>query len=251
MRVKQAYVSYNVDSFKGAFLKKFNLKDYHDRDEAAVFFGMYATLVQDVLTLAQHRGPAIVFWAGSDTMKIDRRLYNLIKTRDIKHIAQSKFCSDDLRDLGIDHELVPVTTASLDIKPVPRGDCVYFYGNRDFYGLNMVPEIESRTGLKIIKTTPNTYTRSELMGVYRECFIGLRLTPHDGLPHTVVELGLMGRRCLHNGSVPTVINYSGIGDICDSIMSEYKIRHRDNRWIAKEIKNYITITDGWLHINKY
>lgn len=248
MRVKQAYVSSNVIEFKEAFFNKWGLHEYSDPDAPAVFFGLYATLIEDIMAFTSHRGEAIIFWAGSDAMKIDWRVYNLIKSRSAKHVAQSSFISDDLRRIGIKHDFVPVTTANIDAEVCPRGDSVYFYGNRDFYGLNLVPEIRSITGLDIIMAKHNTYTKQELIDVYKACFMGLRLTPHDGLPHTVVELGLMGRRCLHNGSVPTVIPYSDTNDICSKIMTEYKSRHEDNSDIARQMYDYINISDSWLNL---
>ena len=83
---------------------------------------------------------------------------------------------------------------------------------------------------------------------YKSCFIGLRLTTHDGLPNTICELGLMGRRCIYNGQLPHSIPYSNADDIVESIEREFKSRNEDNTLIANDMYDYLNIGDDWLYV---
>ena len=56
--------------------------------------------------------------------------------------------------------------------------------------------------------------------------MGLRLTNIDGLPNTVLEMGLMGRHCIHNGNTPNSLNYKSVEDIINHINNEYNNRKK-------------------------
>lgn len=123
-----------------------------------------------------------------------------------------------------------------------------YYGNgrEDFYGIDKIKEIEEKTGLKVITSTYNQYTEEELKELYKSCFIHLRLTQHDGLPNTIIEMGMMGRRSIYNGGLPNCYKWKDINDVCRFIKYEYNNRlNSDINKISKDMKDYLLLSKNW------
>lgn|SRR4030067_1437251 len=249
MRIKQARISSGVINFKKYYLEKYNLVEGNNFDEPIVLFGMYN--MEDYRYYLSHRAPMVVVWCGTDGLMLKENMVEMLKCKIVKHIAKSKFISNDLSRYGIDHLILPVSWQTLEINPISRGEKIFHYssGQNNFYGDAYLPEIRSKTGCEIIETTINTYTKDMLKKVYGDCFIGLRLTKHDGIPNTVIELGMMGRRCIYNGDIPNAIPWLNIDDICENVKKEYCRRNEDDiQKVAEETAKYIDIGDGWLNV---
>jgi len=84
------------------------------------------------------------------------------------------------------------------------------------------------------------------MEFYKRSFIGLRLTQHDGLPNTVIELGLMGRRCIYNGDLINAINWRNIQDIIKIINTEKLKIGQINIQMANKMANSLNLDNSWL-----
>ena len=252
IKIEHGYISSSVGHFRSAFFEKFGLKEQGRSAYPCVMFGMYNVIDWHFSQL--HRHPLIVVWCGNDSKKITPlRQRMLLVKRKIKHIATSQVISRDLEFMGIPHEVLPVSPAAMDIEPYERGESIYcYYGmetKKKFYGVPLANEVEKRTGLKVIYAAHDTFTRSQLMDVYRDCFVGLRLTPRDGVSVTAVELGMMGRRVIFNGDTPSAIPWKGIDDICQSVQKEYNNRHIDDTAeVSKQVKEYLDIGTEWLKI---
>jgi hypothetical protein len=251
MKVDQARVSNGIKTFKENYLKRFCLCDCVTPQEPIVMFGMYNN--DDYNFYINYKAPVIVVWCGTDSLKLNFEKAYRIKSRKAIHIAKSKFISTDLSKYNIFHKILPVSWQVPKVNPIARGSSIFhYYGNdkrSDFYGSQYIPEIIKKTGLKVIQSQFDTYNKEELKDVYKDCFIGLRLTKHDGVPNTVVELGLMGRKCIYNGDTPNAIPYKNIDDICNSIVEEYKRREQDDTiLIAEQIRDFIDIGNDWLNI---
>jgi len=251
MKTTQGRVSQSIDAFKEAYLEKYGLVEVVDSTAPVVMFGLYNDV--DYKYYLTYPGPIIVVWCGSDSMRISDPVARLIKSREAKHIAKSKFISEDLEKFKIKHEILPITWQTAVLFPTPRGEYIYQYSSigmiSEFYGDHYIPEIKERTGFDIIRCAHGLYDRTVLNDIYAKYFIGLRLTFHDGVPNTVVELGMMGRRCLYNGNLPNAIPWKNIDDICENIIYEYKNRQQDDtRQISEAMKKFINIGDNWLNI---
>lgn len=239
-------VSDYVVFFKNNFLKKYNLEEYNknttDNNETVIMFGLYNSL--DIEFYINYPGNLIVIWCGTDAKIADK---NLVKKRKAKHIATSKFISKSLGD--IEHQILPITPVVPILNPKPNiGNFIYHYGERSIYRPEWIPEIEKRTKLKVIHTKHDTYSKQELESIYEKCFIGLRLTDHDGISCTVLELGLMGRRSIFNGGYTTNIPWQSIDDVCESILKEYENRPNPDV-VAKELYDYINLDNSWMNLN--
>jgi len=247
IRINQARISEGASSFKKEYLNKFNCVEAYDIYQPIVFFGMYDK--SDYAALDRFIHKKVIVWCGTDSTMLDNNKAKYLKGIRATHIVKSKFMSDDLKKFDIPHKIIPVSWQDHNIYPVSLGDNIYHYGKEDYYGTEYLDTIEKTTGLYIIRTTKDTYSKEELRKIYQKCFIGLRLTKHDGLPNTVLELGMMGRRCIYNGGIPTSIKWNNLEDITYSIMEEYQNRLFANTiQISKEIKDYINIGEEWLWV---
>jgi hypothetical protein len=247
MRIKQALISNSVSTFKNAYLNKFDLVDAYSHSEPVLLIGLYSD--DDYLAFHQFNKKIVVLWCGTDAMMITPERAKLVKSPGVTHIVKSQFMSDDLAKFDIPHKIIPVSWQEHDIEPMPLGTAIFHYGDSRFYGSHKLDEIERATGLHIYKTGKDTFSKEDLLKVYRECFIGLRLTRHDGLPNTVLELGMMGRRSIYNGGIPTAIKWDSIGSIINSILTEYHNRKTaDYKGVSDQIKKHINISDKWLRV---
>ena len=262
IRIKQCRMSPILRFFAPRFLAKYNLAPYHSPTQPAVFFGCYlcGSGRFDVATIAAHRALGIVILGGSDAMNLKKNIKKyrpILSKRNLRFLAMSQYVSNDLAQVGIPHVLLPVCPAPLDNGNVASlGPNVYAYsahGRPDFYGEPIIQDMARRMPqfkFRICYSEPpNSYLPNQLKTIYKDCFIGLRLTPHDGLPNTVIELGLMGRRCIWNGRLPNTIQWKTADDVQRIILAESaKIGTRQTE-VAQQLYDYLNIGDDWLSTN--
>ena len=252
MRISQCeYAEARMSKFT-YFLKRHNLHKYSSPTEPAIFFGMYGK--HTLNTLANHKNLAIIVWRGSDIISNKQRLQSVLamKDVDIRHVAISSFIAKDLEQVGVKYYFLPLSSTKVeDLGVSPLGNELYAYVPKkraNFYGESLVKAVSKRCKYKInIASSTRTYTRNELVDIYHKCFLGLRLTKHDGIANQVIEMGMMGRRCIHNGSQPSCIQWKNVDDILKSIEKEsQKIGTMTNN-VAKKTKEYSTVNSNWLH----
>lgn len=231
----QGYVSASLDGLD--FISKYGLLDYTDSLEPLVIFGMYNKI--DYSVFDNHKGKLIVVWQGMDSLSWTEDEFFNIRKKEATHYSISDWIKTKLEQNNIDCLYAPISATTGNANPLPRGESIYFYTSKasldsyNYYGGDMIEEIEHRTGLNVIVADYKTYTKSELFEVYKSCFINLRLTKFDGCPNTNLEMGLMGRRSIYNGDIPMSIKWNGVDDICKSIIDEYNSRQNDNTNIAE------------------
>ena len=251
MRITQCrYDEKRIDKFK-YFLHDNQLKDYHDLHAPAIFFGLYSTSC--FKTLKAHKGLSIVIWRGTDLLK-KNRLKNVagLKGKNIRHVAISSFIADDLKGVKLRYKFIPIPGVKIDDIPVEKlGNEVYAYMSAkrtNFYGGPILDYVKKHIPFKMnINSSCNKYTRDQLMEVYKNSFIGLRLTQHDGIANQVVELGMMGRKCIHNGNHPNAIRWKRAKDIIKTITQEGEKVGQINKDLSDEVKKYINVGKDWLN----
>ena len=233
---------YRSKSLAGLHYKsKYKLKTYTNLNEPLVIFGMYRE--EDYQTLISHESDVVIVWQGMDAKEVKNDWIEEIKKA--KNISISHWIKDSLNSYGIESELKYLSATEAKENNYPNGDYVYFYCSDDsetsleYYGANMIDEIEERTGIKIIRTYLNSHTKKQLNEIYKKCFLNLRLTKHDGCPNTNLEMGLMGRKSIFNGDLPHSIEWTDINDICENIMTEYENRNNDNKQVSKDFIKFI------------
>ena len=245
-------------SFGLLFMEKYGLENLNSKPGffrkncPTVYFGCYNQSDIDNILLNKSDFKIVVY-GGTDAT----RKNILIQTKNIKnlyHVAISDYISRDLEEAGIKHKIIPITPinySKFNLKPYPLGKSVYIYNCTEkkahIYGKELYEKVIKRLDYIDFKIcNHNTYTRKELIDVYKDCFIGLRLINHDGLPNTVVELGLMGRRTVYNGNLPSSVGYKNVDDICKIIEDEYLNVGNINFDIAKDTLNFLENSRNWL-----
>ena len=244
--IDQIRVAPGLSFFKNKLLKKYGLREYYDINKPCIFNGVYT--MDDYLSVIKHKGHKTIVWCGSDAQALNKSLID--KAGNIRHIAKSKFVSNTLTKKGIKHILLPITPTTPVKNYKKKGENIYFYKgiDRNKYGGVLVDEIKKRTNYNIIEASHNTFKPDELEKVYESCFIGLRLTKHDGLPNTVLEMGLMGRKCLHNGNTPNSLNYESVDDIIKHIDNEFSKRNENSEKVVDDVYDFLNIDKEWLKI---
>lgn len=257
MLIKQCRISRSLTFFGERFLNKYNFERYYDFLKPAFFFGCYGMYAKDCQSIINHRSLAVVIYGGSDAMNLKTRpdvVKALKRSSHVKHIAISKFVSDDLAALGIAHIRLPICpTVFDDYKTCPLGNSVYVYSshaNPTLYNERMAKMVEKLMDYEFpfiygYSQPPGHFTKEQLMDIYKNTFIGLRLTDHDGLPNTMIELGLMGRRVIWNGSSPNAIPFKNSKDIVRTIRKEAEKIGTINNYLNFEMRSFLDIGSFW------
>jgi hypothetical protein len=234
----QAHISESLAGLDKGLIEKYNLTPYLASICDTVFMGMYRE--EDLFLLASHIGTSTIVWFGSDALDLPDECIKFVQ--DSVNIGVSHQVVETLSKKGIYAIWCPINAVIPQNWPLrPNGDKIFWYsGNApEFYGESLINEIKERIDIQIITATNDTFTREEIIDVYSQCFINLRLTAHDGCPNTNIEMGLMGRKSIFNGDLPLSIPYRSVDDICQSIMKEYTTRHVDNYYISNLYHNFI------------
>lgn len=215
------YVSYALEHFKKRF-QGFYCKNFYYNTGTCVFFGIYSE--KDIEILIRHRGYKFLIWGGTDCNwnYIDRvKKFEIInQIPDLYHIAISKDIQERLLLKNIESIFFDMDLVDKEIfKPVSeKGDCVFIYngftkGNEDIYGERIYMEVVKRLPMfKFIYSNVLNLPHEEMPKIYEKCFIGLRLTEHDGNANMVQEMKAMNIPVVHNLS-DYGLKWGGVDDI--------------------------------------
>jgi len=234
----QAHISESLAGLDKGLIEKFNLIPYESCLPETVFMGMYRE--EDLVLLAAHIGASTIVWFGSDAKDLPDDWIKFVKGS--VNIAVSHQVQETLEAKGVEAIWCPINAVIPHEWPVvPNGDKIFWYsGNApEYYGESLINEIKERINIPIIRAGHDTFTKEQLVDVYSQCFLNLRLTPHDGCPNVNIEMGLMGRRSIYNGDLPGSIPWQSVDDICQSIMREYLSRNVDNAYISNIYHNFV------------
>jgi len=275
------------DFFQPNLRKKFDLEQYNPRTDLnrpLLVFGCGAPALKKLVM--SHQGFCVILWTGSDTLKLHAfpPFLEFCKnnTSRVFHMTYSHWCKVDLDHWGIPYTerlIVPTDITKFNFEKQTDGD-IYHYGNKNriwYYGTTMVEKIEERW----LKDTQKpgfsyatfwSYSPEELYQVYTEALLGVRLTEHDGIAGSVIEMGLMGRRTIYNGDHPSAIHYSPnpytkytpevaerwvyqdetiINRVMELIVDELTNRPQPDKLLAEEMKEYVHDDLKWLDTKYY
>ena len=203
------YVSNALKHFKKRF-QKYYCKNFYYNTETCVFFGMYS--MKDIKILKNHNGYKFLIWGGTDCNwnYIDRvKKFEIInQIPDLYHIAISKDIQERLLLKNIESVFFDMDLVDKELfKPVSKkGNYIFIYngftkGNEIIYGEKIYKEVVKRLPeFKFIYSNELNLPYEEMPKIYEECFIGLRLTEHDGNANMVQELKEMNIPVVHNQS---------------------------------------------------
>jgi len=210
--VNQCYVSDGLNSFRTRFMNYFKLSNITSPEEACVFFGVYTDL--DLQSLQNHTGLKYIIWGGEDanynngqsraTLNEIKQLHNII------HLAISKCVYNRLLNQGISSIFIEFNMVDKTLfQTVPHnelGKSIYIFngqtpGREQIYGKSIYETVMKHLPQYEYILSNQTSVEHNLMpDVYKQCFIVLRLTMHDGNANSVQECEAMGIPVIHNQS---------------------------------------------------
>jgi len=271
MKIVQCHVAKCLSHFEARFRKKYGLtRPYENSGAPAIFFGCYSNY--SLIKILNHNGLGVIVWAGGDAKalrkyllgikinpQLERQYRKILTKRNIKHIAISKFIEIDLMSVGLLYKKVPVNPTDLSLfTPCPLGDSVYIYGYQEkpeVYNAKLVDKVKQfLPNIKFICAHfdgKSSAPQHEMPNLYKRCFLGLRLTTHDGLPNTVIELGLMGRKVVYNDNLPNTIPWEHSSDIVKTIKKEFELRFENRNDLGNRVLRYINCGEDWLDSRFY
>ena len=219
---KQCYVSTSLNQFKERFKNKYNLSDYTNNKEPAIFFGVYNMV--DIEKIKHHNSHRYIIFGGSDVnfnkaINILRKLNN-ITFLSISHDIEDRLNNKKIKNIYIEFSLLDTTI----FKPISKeelGNSIFIYNG---YYKNLEHNYGKEYYEKVMKLLPNynyifsnnlNESYENMPNIYKQCFIILRLTKNDGNANTIQEAQALGIPSIHNQSdyglkwntVDDIINY--------------------------------------------
>jgi len=207
---KQGCVSTALHLFEDRFMKKYSLQPYHDTHTNCVFFGVYND--GDLQKINQHAGLRIIIWGGEDanpmhkhslaTIREIKRLHNVMHLA-ISTCIQNSLLSQEIPSHLIDFDLLDT---SLFYPVRELGHKIFIYngyntGRESVYGKDAYTQVMQRLPhFEYILSNTLHVPHADMPGIYKQCFIALRLTPHDGNANMVQECAAMQIPVVHNQS---------------------------------------------------
>lgn len=282
IKINQIYMNNTLKiTFMHDIKEMYGLEEYNNDNEPAIFYGLMTN--DDIAVLEKNKSLKVIVWVGGDiNYTINRKspvaemiksnVDRILKVPKIRHVSISSFISNSLTTMNLSYKTVPFMGINFaKYKPVIKGKCIYLYtavGFEEYYGHDLYTKlIDKYSNIEFIVTcclvsyeylskhpehqkkyNIRYYTKEQLITeIYPKCFIGLRLTDHDGLSATVQELGLMGIKSIHNGASPSALNYKTFDDICCHIDNEIKTIGQIDNNLAIRVKKYLTIDANFLN----
>ena len=209
---KQSVFSTGVSMFKNRAFKKYNLKEYYDKDKPCLFFGMYNN--KDLTQIKNHKGLRIIIWCGEDANPMNANSSTTIdeikKLNNIIHISKSKSTYENLKSKNIISILIDYNVVDTKLfYPVSKselGSKIFIFngqhkGREHIYGEKYYKEvIKKLPQYEFIFSNKLNAKWEEMANIYKQCFIMLRLTSNDGNANSVQECEAMNIPVIHNQS---------------------------------------------------
>lgn len=231
--IKYINVSKALEHFELRICEKFNLIKYNkltDKFENVIFFGLYDK--NDYIKITNHIGKKFLMWGGTDTnIKYEFRKNTLNKIKnyyDVVNLSISSDIAKNLKYFSISSIPIYLNMVNEEIFKPPNklGKFIYIYngftkGNEEIYGKLIYQEIINKMPqYKYIFSNNLNASYNQMPQIYSKCFIGIRLTEHDGNANTVQEFNAMNIPIIFNGKGG--IKWKDVDDVINTIKSYSK-----------------------------
>ncbi len=251
-----------------------------NRNAPVIFFGCYSVLAKRAIM--NHKALVVIIWAGGDSLRLieDREFVDYCKLYSdrVIHFAHSWWIQKDLEFYGIgyiDKVILPQDLDGYQFSDKVE-DGIYHYTAPDkkrqwYYGTDIIKPLRDRWNNKkmpkIHITNVDGYKGQELIDLYEKCYIGVRLTEHDNMALSCIELGLMGRPSIFNGNIPGAIPYPvkeyyptkalhkgrvfEVEGFEQGVIKEMLEFREPSRELAEEMREFIYDDEKWLDTKYY
>lgn len=220
-KIKQIYVSNSLIHLNERIKNHFNLKNYDNINEPCIFFGVYTN--NDIMKINHHRGLKFIMYGGSDS-------HNHKKVYSNNHLSISVDLKNRLLKDGKFSLLIYLNLVDRNLfKPVTeKGTKIFIYDgirkkkdNDRIYGKKYHDAVTKRlSNFEYIYSSNLNLPYEKMPDIYKQCFIGLRLTPRDGNANMVQELEAMCIPVVHNQS-NYGLKWKNVDDIINLILKIY------------------------------
>jgi L-rhamnose mutarotase len=260
MEFRQVKISTNLSEFFGEnFKKKWNLVDYYDINQPAIFFGVYTK--SDRSFLQNHKSKSLIIWGGSDLEKIES--INLVKKLIDKGscytwVYPGEF-SKILENHNIKHKKIFVPIKKYDeFQTTKLGDKIYVYkgifGNREKYFKwnEIIKPIINHFGEERVLYTQNETLESLKNNFYQKSFVYVKPNEKGGCT-TMFEMAHMGRKTLGLGfeNNEFFTNYENTEKLLNLLEVESQKIGKINYEVSNSIKNTFISDNSWLYSEYY
>ena len=226
--VKQGYISKTLSHLKERFLNKYNLTDFNTFNEPCIFFGIYNE--DDITILKRVKKDKYIIWGGTDLdMNYSNRVTNFKIIKSIqnikKHFAISSNIENRMIKLKLNYKRIKFNLLNENyFYPVTiPGNNIFIYngitkGNEYIYNDKMYKIIQNKLPhFNYIYSNTLNLSYENMADVYKQCFIGLRLTKNDGNANMVQEMIYMNIPVVHNGDENKALSWKTESDIINHI----------------------------------
>mgnify|MGYP001294173220 CR=1 FL=1 len=221
----------------------YNLSTDYDTNKPTIFFGLYSP--NDISKINNHKGISYIMFGGNDCNLNTEYRIKLFKSIDFNKNDSIISTSNDMynrlvtirKKYNLSNTIYKSNLNLLD-KTIWRKinileNFVYVYDGcmkkTEVYSCDICDKVvdiltnKYKNKINFIRTSDfkSFISQEELFKLYQKCFIGLRLTYHDGSAQTVMEFNECNLPIIHNQS-DYGINWKDENDIVKTIENEYK-----------------------------
>lgn len=252
MRIRQCHVSKSVHDFP--FTRLYGLDNYNDSLAPCVFFGCYND--EDLKAILHHKDLAVIWWCGQDAK--DFKDWHLFGPN-VKHVTERLKVYEHVKSLGVDIKLLPCSNLAERCEVSPLGNKIFAYcpmSYPEYHGIDIINELKARLPYEFMigdGSIPQPEWRAgKCEPFYKDCFIGLVLSPFAGGGASVIELGLRGRKCITNViELGNVIRWETTEDIIKAIVSESNNIGFTQHDVAIQTLQSMDLTNKFLNTDEY
>ena len=201
----QIYISDNLKNID-RITKIYNLNSYTDINKPTLFFGIFNN--NDFDKLKNHKGDKYILWAGNDCLlnkNSIKKINNIKKLKIKKFYGSSNNIVNRMKKININCDIINLDLVDKSIfkKIEDYGNSIYISNgiNEDIISYNDIlykQIVEKLPIFNYIYSNNLDKEYYEMFDIYKECFIGLRLTQNDGYSNTVDEFKVMNIPIIHN-----------------------------------------------------
>lgn len=245
MRIRQCHVSKSIIGFP--FHEIYNLDDYNDSHEPAVFFGMYR--YEDYQLMYRHSGEKKIFWTGQDALDFD-----FVGKYHQNNVTAHPKIQTLIQDQGYRCELVKPSTFLNTTNPQQLGPKIYAYcpsSASNYHGKKILDELTAM-GYDILigdGSIPQDLWGKACNGFYNDIFVGLCLSEFAGGGTSIIEMGLRGIPVITNVfDLPNCIKWKDGKDIADNIEVLKRGIGTTDAFTANEVWQSLDHEHKWLEI---